>query len=37
MPSRMELTWDDKTANDTGAVQAAQIYQKAADIYDEIL
>lgn len=33
----MELTWDEKTGNDTGAVQAAQIYQKAADIYDEIL
>ena len=37
MPSRMELTWDEKTGNDKGALQAAQIYHRAADVYDEML
>ena len=33
----MELTWDEKTGNDKGALQAAQIYHRAADVYDEML
>lgn len=36
MSSRMELSWNDVTNNETGAYQACNLYQQAAGIYCDI-
>ena len=37
MPSRMELSWDNKTLDEKGSIQGAQLYEKSADIYSEMI
>lgn len=37
MSSRIDINWNENTNDETGVLQAAKFYEKAAGIYDDML
>lgn len=37
MSSKIDINWNEETNDETGAFQAARLYEKAAGVYDDML